>query len=347
VSAAAKICVYGAGSIGCYVGGRLKATGTDVAFVGRPRLAQEVTHHGLHLTDFHGADLHVAGDHLPFFTNPTGASAADLVLVTVKSAGTAEAGRELAQVLPSRALVLSLQNGMGNAEVLRKELPNHTVLEGMVPFNVVNRGNGEFHQGSEGDLAAADHEGLRLYLPMFERAGLPLKLHPQIHSVQWAKLLLNLNNPVNALSDLPLKEQLAQRDYRRCVAITQREAIDLLNAAGVKLARLTPLPPHWIPAMLSLPDWIFRRVANQMLEIDPLARSSMWEDLQAGRTTEVDWLNGEILRLAQKLGRAAPANARMIELVREAESGGQRQWTAAKLLAELERSLRGREKQAS
>jgi 2-dehydropantoate 2-reductase len=79
-----------------------------------------------------------------------------------------------------------------------------------------------------------------------------------------------------------------------------------------------------------------------MLAIDPLARSSMWEDLELGRATEVDWLNGEVVRLAQKQGRRAPVNARLVELIREAEQGGRRDWSGPELLAELRRTLSGR-----
>lgn len=308
-------------------------------FVGRPRLAAELDKHGLHLTDLHGADLRVSRGVVNFATTPETAADADLVLVTVKSAGTAEAGRELAAVLGPDAVVVSFQNGIGNAEVLRKALTRHTVLDGMVPFNVLNRGCGSFHQGSEGQLAAAYHPALRAWQPLFDLAGLPLELHADMLSVQWAKLLLNLNNPVNALSNRPLKEQLSQRAYRRCVALAQREALALLDAAGIKPAKLTPLPPHWIPFMLSLPDAVFRRAANKMLEIDPLARSSMWEDLQAGRTTEVDWINGEVLRLAERLGRKAPLNAKLMALIRQAEAGGRREWSGEDLLAELRAAM--------
>lgn len=330
-----EICVFGAGSIGCYVGGRLQAGGARVTFVGRPRLAEELRTHGLHLTDYRGADLSVKAADMNFATTAQSAASADLVLVTVKSAGTDEAGRELAQVLKPDAVVISFQNGLGNAEVLRRHLPKQTVLTGMVPFNVVNRGQGAFHQGSAGELEVQQHPALAPFLAAFEQAGLPLEQHADMLAVQSAKLLLNLNNAVNALSNIPLKAQLSQRNYRRCVALAQQEGLELLKLTGQPLAKLMPLPPRWIPKLLRVPDWLFRLLANRMLAIDPLARSSMWEDLQAGRTTEVDWLNGEVVRLAERLGRKAPVNARLMALIRSAEQGGRREWSGEALLAEL------------
>lgn len=330
-----QICVFGAGSIGCYVGGRLAATGTHVTFVGRERLGKELRSHGLHLTDYRGADLKVAPVSVDFAIDPSAAAGADLVLVAVKSAGTAEAGAELAKVLKRDAIVVSFQNGLHNAEVLRSALPSRVVLTGMVEFNVVNRGGGAFHQGSEGGLESQDHPDLAQFLPAFAAAGLPLKRHAQMLAVQWAKLLLNLNNAINALSNIPLKEELSQRAFRQSLALAQREGLDLLDAAGIKPAKLTPLPPHLLPKMLGVPDFIFQRLASKMLAIDPLARSSMWEDLQAGRTTEVDWLNGEVVRFAKELGRSAPVNAKLVELVRGAEKGGRRDWTGPELLAQL------------
>ena len=159
--------------------------------------------------------------------------------------------------------------------------------------------------------------------------------------MQWAKLLLNLANSINALADLPLRDQLAQRAYRRCVAAAQAEALDLMDAAGIEPARLMAISPRRLVRVLTLPDVLFRRLARRMLAIDPLARSSMWEDLQAGRPTEVDELNGEVVRLAQRLGRAAPVNARLVELVHAAESGGRRRWSGPQLLAELRNDKTG------
>lgn len=238
------ICVHGAGSIGCYVGGRLAATGSEVVFVGRQRLARQVAGHGLTLTDWHGAELHVPAPR--YETVPDPVAAADLVLVTVKSAATAEAGDELAVRLKPGTVVISFQNGLHNAEVLRDRLPGTTVLPGMVGFNVVNRGNGRFHGATEGELEVQRHPALAGSMAAFQRAGLPLVQRDDMAGVQAAKLLLNLNNAINALSGLPLKEQLSQRAYRRCLAMAQREALAAYAAAGLIPVKLTPLPPSWI-----------------------------------------------------------------------------------------------------
>ena len=339
---AGRIAIYGAGSIGCYVGGRLAAAGADVVFIGRQRLADELRTSGLTLTDWEGAALRVAPDAIRFATTPAAAAEAALVLVTVKSGATDEAARELAAVLPPTAAVVSFQNGLGNAERLRQRLPTHPVLAGMVQFNVVQNGAGRFHHGSEGRLEVERHPDLVAFEPAFAAAGLPLVLHEHIAPVQWAKLVLNLNNAINALSDLPLKAQLSDAAYRRCTALAQEEALALLAFAGIAPARLTPLPATWIPRVLRLPNALFTRLAGRMLAIDPQARSSMWEDLQAGRTTEVDWLNGEIVSFAARAGRTAPVNARLVHLVRDAEAGDRRTWSGPALLRELEGAARGR-----
>lgn len=328
-----RIGVFGAGSIGCYVGGRLAAAGCDVVLVGRARVGETLRMHGLTLSDLGGWSHRVRPIHLRIAESAAALRDCHLVLVTVKSAGTAAAGKDLSRVLAPGAVVISLQNGVRNGTLLAEALPGQRVITGMVPFNVVNSGNGHFHQGSSGELAVQRHAAVAEFAPLFAAAGLPLRQHPDMQAVQWAKLLLNLNNAINALSGLPLKAELQQRAFRRCLALAQAEALPLLAATHQPLARLTPLPAAALPRLLGVPDFIFRLLAQRMLAIDPLARSSMWEDLEAGRRTEVDWINGEVVALAEKLGRNAPVNARLVALVREAEKGGKRNWRGEELLA--------------
>ena len=196
------------------------------------------------------------------------------------------------------------------------------LLAGMVPFNIAELGPGHNHRGTTGALAARDDPALRERLADFERAGLPLQLHADLRAVQWGKLLLNLNNPVNALSGQPLRAQLMDRGYRQCLAALQTEALGVLHGAGIVPAQVAALPPHRLPSLLRLPTLLFRLIAARMLRIDPKARSSMADDLAQGRATEIDALCGEVVRLADAQRLSAPINARMVELVKVATAAG-------------------------
>lgn len=338
-----RIVVYGAGNIGLYLGGRLlEHIATEhaatkhaaVRFIGRPATATALAENGLQLSDWHGWKRQLRFDQLDFHIAPEAAADADLVLVCVKSSATATVAQELSRVLAAGCTVISFQNGLDNAERLREALPQQTVLAGMVPFNVLQQSPGVMHQGSGGELMATDHPSLQAYLPWFAKAGLALQLRNDMDAVLRAKLLFNLNNAINALSDLPLKQELSMRDWRRCLAIVQREALHAFRAAAMPVARLTPLPAAWLPRALELPDSLFLKLAPRMLAIDPQARSSTWEDLRAGRATEVDALHGAVVRLATSQGLQANANACLQALIHDAQKQ-RTPWTAQALLARL------------
>ncbi|MEU6580430.1 2-dehydropantoate 2-reductase [Nocardia sp. NPDC046763] len=330
--------VLGAGSIGCYVGGRLAAAGAEVTFVGRPRLVEELRTFGLQLTDLDGNDARVEPDAFRAVTEPAGD--ADLVLITVKSAATATAAAELADLVRPGTVVISLQNGIGNDAVIRELLPTCVVLAGMVMFNVVHHGQGRFHRGTAGGVDVADDPVLDRFGPVFANSGLGFERYTDLLPIQWAKLLLNLNNPINALSGRPLREELGTRDYRRCLALAQREALDVMAAARIRPARLTPLPPEIMARLLTVPDGVFRRVAGKVLAVDPVARSSMADDLAAGRKTEIPWLCGEIVSLGTMVGIPTPVNQQLIELVSAAENGDRRTWSGPELLEQLTNAAR-------
>ena len=309
------VLVMGAGSIGGYLGGRLAAAGARVLFVGRPRMLEALGAHGLTLSDLDGGQRRLPAERLCLATEvPVGAQPA-LVLLCVKSGATAEAARALGERLPRGSLVVSMQNGISNAAIAAAHAPGLRVVPGMVPFNVVELAPGHLHRGTDGMLAAQDDPVLHPWLPALRAAGLPLALHADLVPVQWGKLLLNLNNPVNALSGLPRRTELLDRGYRRCLAARIEEALGVLRRAGIEPARVTALPPRWLPIVLRLPTPVFRRLAARMLRIDAAARSSMADDLARGRPPETDALCGEVLRLAARCGAAAPMNGRMQTLL--------------------------------
>jgi len=305
----------GAGTIGCYLGGCLAAAGVTVHFIGRPRMRDALARAGLTVTDLDGARHALPASSLNLHASPPIGQRPALVLLAVKSGATAEAAAQLASVLPARTLVVSMQNGVSNASTAAAAAPALHVLAGMVPYNVAEIAPGAFHRGTLGRLAAQDDAAVRPWLGVFERAGVPIDLHADLRSIQWGKLLLNLNNAVNALSGLPLRAELLDRGYRRCFAALIDEALVALDAAGIAPAQLTALPAQKLSSVLRLPNWLFTIVAARMLRIDEKARSSMADDLALGRRTEVDAFCGEVVRLAQAHGRTAPRNAKMVELL--------------------------------
>jgi 2-dehydropantoate 2-reductase len=336
-----KIAVHGAGSIGCWVGGAWAAAGLDVTLIGRARVASEIAENGLTLTDSGGARIELRPDEIRFSTRPQDLAGADIVALCVKSTGTEAAAKEIGRHAPKKTTVISFQNGVSNVDLLKAKLPKANVLRGMVPFNVAALGNGRWHKGVAGKLWAEDHAATRdLDARIGNRPG-RLRLSDDMVAVLWGKLLINLNNAVNALSGKTLLEQLEDRDYRRVFAATQIEALAILKAAGIVPAKTGPISPQLMPHVIGAPDFIFRRLVLKRQKIDANARSSMADDFAARRPTEIDYLNGEVVRLAHALGRRAPVNEEIVKLVRQAEAGVERTWSAAELRAHLLQRHRG------
>jgi 2-dehydropantoate 2-reductase len=280
----------------------------------------EIEARGLRLTSFEGFDRTIDAKDITLSDDPSIFGDAAVVLVTVKSADTAGMADIIARNAPPDVVVVSLQNGVGNATVLRNRLPGRRVLGGMVPFNVITAGEGRFHRATSGDIVIEQDDAdtaAKLSVP-----GLNMRPTGNIDGVLWGKLLLNLNNALNALADLPLRRQLAQRSWRRLFADQVAEALAAIRAEGITPVSPTPIPVGWMPSLLRLPDMIFQAMLGRTMKIDPEARSSMWEDLQRGRRTEIDYLQGVIAEISERRALDAPLSRRIVELIRNAETSG-------------------------
>jgi 2-dehydropantoate 2-reductase len=315
-----KIAIFGAGAIGCYLGGCLAAKGASVHFIGRAKIKEAIERRGLTLTDWQGRKDQVFMDDISFHVVPDGLKYADIILVTVKGMDTEEAARDIQTHAKKSALIVSFQNGIRNGQLLKKYLPDRLVLNGMVPFNVINNNNSHFHCGTEGKLGLEVLDGKEaMVVQALAKAGLPVELHRNMTEVQWGKLLLNLNNSINALAGIPLLDELHDRDYRHVLACSISEALAVMAAEGITPQTTGKMIPTMIPKVLKMPNWLFKRIARAILKIDPKARSSMQEDLRRGRMTEIDLLNGEILALAAKHGIPVPVNCQITALIKQAE----------------------------
>ena len=315
--AAASIAVLGAGSIGCFVGGAWALAGLGVTLIGRERLQRDVAEHGLNLSDHGGWSGQVD---CRFTTDPAALAQADIILLTVKGGSTAEAAEQIAHHGREGAVVISFQNGVGNKPLLEGVLGDRfTVVQGMVPYNVVYLGHGRFHKGVAGALWAEDMPAMRELAARVASSREPLRLSTDMAGVAWGKLLINLNNAVNALSGRTLLEQLGERAIARRGRFAARGACVAAPRRGSSRRR----------SGLSRRGWrrgnrlarLFQTPVRAALENREKARSSMSDDLAQGRRTEADQLNGEVVRLAERLGRDAPINRRIVELLRAAEAG--------------------------
>jgi 2-dehydropantoate 2-reductase len=314
------IIVQGAGLIGGYIGGRLASVGAQVTLLGRGKLLDPVHAKGMQITDLEGADIHIAADKISISMDAEILAQADLIITTVKSAASEKAGEDLARYAKPGTLVMSFQNGVKNADILHCAAPLLKVQACMVPYNITQPIAGHWHRGTQGRLYAPRVPELVSLLPLFARAGLPLQLSDDMCGVLWSKLLLNLNNAVNALSGLTLLEELADRHYRRVVAACIEEALMALDYANIKLVQITRLPPHKLPRIMRLPNFLYSMLALRKLRIDATARSSMAEDLAAGKLTEIDDINGAVVALGLKFRSETPVNEKIIALIKQAET---------------------------
>ncbi len=331
-----KIVVFGAGSIGCFVGGAWQAAGLDVSYIGREAIGAAIAEHGLTLTDSAGWRTKLAPEQVSFSTKPAALKAADVILLAVKSNGTASAAKEIGRHAKKGATVISFQNGISNAETLRGAFGKRfAVAQGMVPFNVAGLGHGRFHKGVAGELVAEETPLTRALSARIGDGPARLRLADNMPAVAWGKLLINLNNAVNALSGRTLLEQLRERDYRRVVAASIVEALAVLEAVKIEPAKTGPVPPRLLPHVIGAPNAVFALFLKAQ-KIDAKARSSMADDLAAGRQTEIDYLNGEVVKLGKQVGLPTPVNEAIVNLIRQREAGVEHLWSPAELRARIQ-----------
>lgn len=314
-----KIVILGAGSIGCWIGGHLIAGGAEVTLIGRARYASQIAENGLKLTHFVRDPIDCAA--VDFQTDEAALTGADIIALCVKSQDTEAAARQILKYAP-QAIVVSFQNGIRNPETLRAVLPPENIVPAIVPFNVTPTKPGAFHCGTAGDLVVEDHTEIGPLVEALQSAGQEVRISDAILGDQWAKMIVNLNNGLNTLTGGTLRDGLLQRDYRRALASCVEEAMEIAKANGVDVGTFNGRSPSALTKTLRLPDVAYRLIMQTIVKIDAKARSSMLDDLEAGRVSEVDYLQGEIVKRAGIAGTSAPKNAAILQAVKEAFADG-------------------------
>jgi 2-dehydropantoate 2-reductase len=317
--------IFGAGLIGCYLGGSLIIAKQNVSLVGRNHFLKQIQQR-FTISDYTGNRLDVPASVSCYEVEECQSMpAVDVIWLTVKCTALEGAVVAMRPLVAKNTIIICCQNGVNNHQVLEAAFPHNTVIRAMVPFNVVNDENGVFHRGSEGDLMLEVtpqlDSSIKWLSSQMNSAVLPVGITYRMTALQWAKLQLNLGNAVNAIADIPVKEMLETPIYRKFIALLMEELLEVTEKQKIKLPKIANLPNTWIPKVLKLPNFIFTLLAQKMIAVDPKVKTSMWWDLQQGKVTEIDFINGKVVSQAEKLDVAVPANKWIVALVHHAEKG--------------------------
>ncbi len=298
-----KVAVMGAGAVGCYFGGMLARAGHEVVLIARPQHVEAIARDGLRMeTTSFEEQVRLAAS-----SEPSAVHGAELVLFCVKSLDTESAGALMRPHLAPDALVLCLQNGVDNAERLRSVLTGTAVAAAVVYVATEMASPGHVKHHGRGELviepAISRSISSEAVAQALIAAGVPTEISGNVRGALWAKLILNCAyNAVSAIAQLPYGRAVAGEGIRDVMRDVVAECLAVAQAEGVQVA-----------------GDVHAAVAKLAASM-PSQYASTAQDLARGKRTEIDYLNGLIVRRGEALGVATPANRVLWALVRLMES---------------------------
>ena len=293
-----RIAVMGAGAVGCYYGGMLARAGHSVVLIGRPQHVEAIRRDGL-LLDTQSFQARVP---LEASTEVDAVRDAGLVLFCVKSTDTESAAEAMRPHLAPDALVLTLQNGVDNATRLQAALTQE-VAATVVYVATEMAGPGHVKHHGRGELVIAPSTKSAEVTELLIAAGVPTQVSDNVTGALWAKLILNCAyNAISAITQLPYGRISQGEGVQAVMADVVRECLAVADAGGVAVPGDTWAAVH--------------RIAESM----PSQFSSTAQDLARGKRSEIDHLNGYVLRQGEALGVATPVNRVLHTLVKLLEA---------------------------
>ena len=291
----AKIAVMGAGAVGCYYGGMLARAGHDVTLIGRPNHVDAIQRDGL-LLDTQSFKEQVR---LQASTEPSAVAGATLVLFCVKSTDTESAAAAIRPHLLPGALVLSLQNGVDNAVRLQAALPAQEVAASVVYVATEMPGPGHVKHNGRGELVIAASPSSAEAAALLIAAGVPTEISTNVMGALWAKLILNCAyNALSAITQQPYGKLVLGEGVQDVIRDLVNECLAVAQADGI-----------------TVPGDVWQAV-ERIAQTMPQQLSSTAQDLARGKRSEIDHLNGYVLRRGEVLGIATPVNRVMHTLVK-------------------------------
>ncbi|WP_447779171.1 ketopantoate reductase family protein [Variovorax boronicumulans] len=290
-----KVAVMGAGAVGCYYGAMLARAGHEVVLIGRPSHVEAVRANGLRL------ETKTFDEQVPLdaSTDASAVQGADLVLFCVKSTDTESAAAQIQPHLAPGALVLTLQNGVDNDARVRSVLTSHDVAAAVVYVATEMAGPGHVKHHGRGELVIAPSRRSDEVAQALIAAGVPTQISDNVRGALWAKLVLNCAyNALSAVSQLPYGVLVQGTGVTDVIRDVVAECLAVAKAEGVVIPGDT--------------DAALRGIAQSM----PSQYSSTAQDLARGKRSEIDHLNGLVVRRGEALGVPTPANRVLFVMVK-------------------------------
>jgi 2-dehydropantoate 2-reductase len=296
--AAPEILIAGTGAMACLFGARLSPH-AEVTLLG-------TWTEGLAALQHEGIRLEAGGlesrHPVRATSDPLDCLDAPLALVLVKSWQTRRTAEMLADCLAKDGVALTLQNGLGNLEILQEVLGTGRAALGVTTMGATLRGPGLVRAGGVGPTYVGRHPRLEPFLPVLSQAGFGVEVEEDVGSLLWGKLAVNAGiNPLTALLRVPNGALLANPDARAVMGEAAREAAAVALARGVRLPYLDPVAQV---------EAVAERTASN--------HSSMLQDMVRGAPTEIDAINGAVTAAGDAVGAPTPVNRTLWRLVRAA-----------------------------
>ena len=306
----AGILIVGTGALATLFAARLARSGVTVTMLGTwLEGLRALRREGARLVDAHGRE-----ERYPVIAagNPKDLAPVQFALVLVKSWQTKRAARDLAGCLHPDGLALTLQNGLGNREVLATRLGQNRVALGSTTTGATLLGPGLAKPGGEGKISVERHGRLQALAQMLDSAGFQVEVVKDASAVIWGKLVINAAiNPLTALLRIPNGELLERPSARVLMRSIAAETAAVATAEGTRLARRS--------AVRAVENVALRTAANH---------SSMFQDVQRGAPTEIDAICGAVARAGSRHRLPTPLNQICLQLVRALTETPEAQQTA-------------------
>jgi len=316
-----KIAIIGAGAIGALAAGYLSRAGVDASLVARSRDAAVIAENGLLISGVRGEMT------VPVPVSDRLDSGADVIVLAVKTQDIADTLKENAAALGD-APVITVQNGVRAEEIVKGAVPADRVIGSVVLFGATYLKAGKVVHNFEGDWlmgkAFADNNDDMAAVEKLLKQSFPVRVVGDIKGMKWLKLFLNLNNCLPALIGKSMQETFANLSICGLSIRLLGEALGVVDRAGVVLSSLPDFPTDRLRGLTEMPLEQASRVFSETmtnLSKEPLY-GSILQSIKRGKPSEIDYFNGEIVRLGREIGAEAPLNRKMVEMVHKVEDGG-------------------------